>query len=731
MVISYEEASAELTGPGRTFELGEDVINGVDYRVFKNAPRTLVDVFAGSREDESTFLVYEDERWSFNETHRHIDALAHALVHTFGVQKGDRVGIAMRNLPEWIVSFAAVLSIGAVSVSFNAWWTQSELDYALEDSGSVLLVVDGERVERAHHPAAQRRVPVIAARVTPGQSLPDGVQRYEDVVTLGDPMPAVVVLPEDDATILYTSGTTGFAKGAVSTHRAVTQSLMAFWARAAIDAARQGGDRVTSDGASSRPSFILIVPLFHVTGCVPVMLSCFGLKMKLVMMYRWDPEVALRLIEAERVTAFVGVPTQSWDLLESPAFSEYDTSSLASIGGGGAPAPVKLVERVDDSFSGGRPNIGYGMTETNAFGPGNTGDDYVTHPSSTGRAKLTIVDIEIRDGQRGPVPTGTRGEIWMKGPNLFRCYWNKPEATAEVLVDGWLATGDLGRIDDEGFLYIEDRAKDMVLRGGENVYSAEVESAIYEHPDVYEAAVFGVPDERLGEEVATVITRPTGIDPRRRRAQALSHREAFALQDPEPDRLQRGAIAAESLGQDPQARTARHVLRFRGVGRCNSCSDPVRLPSGCSDDKPCPMRSVGDRKAAVAPGRGASLTSRPLSGISGTEATPQRQPPTLSKRDRRAPCGHRRTPPVRRHLPPPGLRRRRPHSGRSVRTHRRDCARRRRGRVTALRRSDPPSRSAPALHRAAHPGGPGWPCRPRFSRRPCADRGLPPGTRRR
>jgi long-chain acyl-CoA synthetase len=291
----------------------------------------------------------------------------------------------------------------------------------------------------------------------------------------------------------------------VSTHRAVTQALMAFWARAAIEAARQGRDRATPGAESARPTFILIVPLFHVTGCVPVMLSCFGLKMKLVMMYRWDPEVALRLIEAERVTSFVGVPTQSWDLLESPAFPKYDTSSLATIGGGGAPAPVKLVERVEDSFAGGRPNIGYGMTETNGFGPGNSGDDYVAHPSSTGRAKMTIVDIEIRNSQRRPLPAGTRGEIWMKGPNLIRGYWNKPEATAEVLVDGWLATGDLGRIDDEGFLYIEDRAKDMVIRAGENVYCAEVESAIYEHPAVYEAAVFGVPEERLGEEVACVI----------------------------------------------------------------------------------------------------------------------------------------------------------------------------------------------------------------------------------
>ena len=199
-------------------------------------------------------------------------------------------------------------------------------------------------------------------------------------------------------------------------------------------------------------------------------------------------------------------------MLESPAFSKYDTSSLASVGGGGAPAPAKLVDRVEKGFTRGRPNIGYGMTETNGFGPGNTGDDYVSHPNSTGRARISIMDIEIRDEDGNPVPTGTRGQIWMRGPNIIRCYWNKPEATAETIVDGWLASGDLGRIDEEGFLYIEDRAKDMVLRAGENVYCAEVESAIYEHGDVYEAAVFGVPHERLGEEVACVILRQPGTD---------------------------------------------------------------------------------------------------------------------------------------------------------------------------------------------------------------------------
>ena len=503
MSLSYDEACAQVTAPDQLFELVDRSVDGIDYRLFKNAPPTLGQVFAGARGDESTFMVYEDERWTFDETMRHVDALAGALVNTFGIAKGDRVGIAMRNLPEWVVSFAAVLSIGAVSVSLNAWWTEAEVDYAIGDSGLSLLIADPERIDRAHRSAHSRNIPMVVVRSDRIEPEPTGVRRYDEVVSLGDPMPDVEVGPDDDATILYTSGTTGFPKGAVSTHRAVTQALMAFWANATIMTARKVDNPFGGSGRA--PCFILIVPLFHVTGCVPVMLTCFGMKMKLVMMHRWDPETALRLIEAEKVTAFVGVPTQSWDLLESPAFSEYDTSSLATIGGGGAPAPVKLVDRVEKGFKRGRPNIGYGMTETNAFGPGNSGDEYVAHPLSTGRARTTIMDVEIRDEDGTPVPVGDRGEIWMKGPNLIRGYWNRPEESAETIVDGWLASGDLGRIDGEGFLYVEDRAKDMVLRAGENVYCAEVESAVYDHPGVYEAAVFGVPDERLGEEVACVV----------------------------------------------------------------------------------------------------------------------------------------------------------------------------------------------------------------------------------
>jgi long-chain acyl-CoA synthetase len=501
-VLTYEEAAAAVTAPGERYEVETIEIGGVPVKAFKNAPPSLREIFATARQrGDDTFLVSEDERWSFTEVMRHVDAMASLLVDQYGVRRGERVAIGMRNYPEWVIAFAAVTSVGAVSVSLNAWWTADELDYALEDCGATVLVADIERIERSR-PVCQRLACRMLAVRAPGE-LPDDVDRWEDVRPLGAPMPDVAVGPDDDATILYTSGTTGHPKGAVSTHRAVVQALMGFGCKTAVDRLRR--PPTAEDAAAALPpTFILIVPLFHVTGCVPVMLSCFSAGLKLVMMYRWDADRALELIERERVTNFVGVPTQSWDLLESPRFAETDTSSLVSVGGGGAPAPPELVKRVASSFKAGKPNIGYGMTETNAYGPGNSGQDYVEHPTSTGRA-TPILEIAVRDEAGHDLPVGERGEIWFKGPHLIRGYWNKPEATAETIVDGWLRSGDIGRVDDEGFVYVEDRAKDMVLRGGENVYSAEVEAAIYEHPAVYEAAVFGVPHERLGEEVATVV----------------------------------------------------------------------------------------------------------------------------------------------------------------------------------------------------------------------------------
>ena len=508
MSMTFLEANAAVTGPGQIFELIDAEVRGVKMKVFKNAPAHLGQVFAGSRgHGDKTFLAYENEIFTFAQAADHIDALASLLVNTYGVKKGDRVAVAMRNFPEWVMSFAAIISVGAINVSMNSWWTEDEMDFALEDSGATVLICDQQRFDIGAASCVKKNVKVLVVRAE--KPLPAGVDKWEEVLPLGDKHPGADISPDDDATILYTSGTTGRPKGAVSTHRAIISSIMAFSARNNVFL-MSGTKLKEVDGPEVPTSFILIVPLFHVTGCVPVMLSCFVAGLKLAIMYKWDPEKALEMIEREQITNFVGVPTQSWDLVNSPAFEKYDTSSLRAVGGGGAPSPTSLVGKVNDKVKNGNPQLGYGMTETNAFGPAINGSDYLSHPTSTGRATWPML-VEVRDENLKPVPTGQSGEIWFFGPMLIRGYWNRPDATAETIVDGWLRSGDLGRLDADGYVYVEDRVKDMILRAGENVYGAEVESAIYEHPAVHEAAVFGVPHERLGEEVGVAILPNDGM----------------------------------------------------------------------------------------------------------------------------------------------------------------------------------------------------------------------------
>ena len=516
MAMTWTEANLAVTAPGQIFELVDAEVFGVKMQVFKNAPVHLGQIFAGARgHGDKTFLVYEGETFTFTKTMDQIDALSNLLVNSYGVKKGDRVAVAMRNYPEWVMSFAAIISVGAISVSMNSWWVEDEMDFALQDCGAKVLICDQQRFDIAASGCIKLGIKVLVARAE--KPLPNGVDTWQDALAphlaAGLKCPVVEIASDDDATILYTSGTTGRPKGAVSTHRAIISALMAFSARNSV--LNMSGTKLKEvTGPEVPTSFILIVPLFHVTGCVPVMMSCFIAGLKLAIMYKWDAEKALEMIEREQITNFVGVPTQSWDLVNSPAFDKYDTSSLRAVGGGGAPSPTSLVGKVNDKVKNGSPQLGYGMTETNAYGPGITGSDYLSHPTSTGRAVLPML-VEVRDENLKPVPTGEAGEIWFFGSMLIRGYWNRAEATAETIVDGWLRSGDIGRLDADGFVYVEDRVKDMIIRAGENIYGAEVESAIYDHPAVHEAAVFGVPHERLGEEVGVAILPKAGavLDP--------------------------------------------------------------------------------------------------------------------------------------------------------------------------------------------------------------------------
>jgi len=511
MGMTFEDAVAVLVGPGSPFEIAEAEVLGKQSRIFTKIPPTLRDLFDLIRERpaDDVCIVFEDERWTNADVVKSIDEIAFVLVEHYGVARGDRVAINMRNFPEWITAFGAATSIGAIAVSVNAWWTGPEIEFGLVDAGAKVLITDRERVDRIGDRLAALNIHGVVVRAE--GNLPAGCDHLADVVTPGASMPIVEIHPDDDATILFTSGTTGVPKGAVSTNRGVISGLFAFACRTTVEALRWAPD-TPPDPATAPPSnpacFILTVPLFHVTGCVPVMLGAITTGARLVMMHKWDPLRALQLIEREKVTNFVGVPTMSQDLISHPDFAKYDTSSLKNVGGGGAPMAPELVRKIEGSFAGkASPQLGYGLTETNGYGPGNTGPDYMAKPSSTGRV-VPIMGVKIVDPNGSEQPNGEVGEVCLSGPMLIRGYWNRPEATAESIRDGWLHTGDLGYIDDEGFVYVVDRIKDMVLRGGENIYCSEVEAAIFEHKDIHEVAVFGLPHERLGEEVVAAL-QPT------------------------------------------------------------------------------------------------------------------------------------------------------------------------------------------------------------------------------
>ena len=532
--MSIAEANAALTAPGQIFEMEEVDIRGVPTRTWKNAPPNLRAVMDMSlAHGDAVFLVYEDERTTFAEHYRIACTLAHRLRDEFGIEQGDRVAIIMRNLPEWIMAFWAATLAGAIVVPLNAWWSGEELHYGLEDSGSKVAFVDTERAgrirpflgglealravivadeHRSEHtgplsvtepaggspPVAEWPVPLAVGDVDPAASPPD-----------------LTIDPEEDATIFYTSGTTGRPKGAVGTHRNMVTNLMSLFFVNTRGSMRFGSSLVEV-GERTQPAMLLSVPLFHATGCHSVMVSNLAAGGKIVMMHHFDPERALQLIEREKIVSFGGVPAMVMQVLDSPNFAKYDTSSVRGVSYGGAPAPPDLVRRIREAWPIGQPSNGYGLTETSSVTSMNSGGDYVAKPESVG-PPVPVCDVAVvpeefsAEEPDDTIPRGpdVRGELWIKGPNVVRGYWNRPEETAKTFTRGWLHTGDVARLDEDNFIYIVDRAKDMIIRGGENVYSVQVEAALFEHPAVADCAVIGVPDPTMGEEVgAVVVLRP-------------------------------------------------------------------------------------------------------------------------------------------------------------------------------------------------------------------------------
>lgn len=506
-MTTADTAVEQLTGPGGPFEIVTEEVLGVPTQVYRQRMRSMRELMEQNalRGDEE-WLVQDDRRFTFGEHDRLARVLAASLAE-LGVGRGDRVALVSANVPEWVITWWACAILGAVVVPLNAWWKTEELEFGIVDSGSKVLIAD------------ERRIALVRDRLTEMREL-------EHVFSIGDPgahpvrpfselvdddgdpgMPTNYVEEDDLLAILYTSGTTGQPKGATLTHRQAIANLQNIMVGGVAAAMR--GEPPPELGAKLRSATLLVVPLFHVTGCLATMVLAYATGGKLVLMPvgRFDPDVAMQIIEREKITSFGGVPTVMWRILESPNLGKYDLSSVQRASYGGAPAAPELVERIEQVFPNLRKTLStaYGLTETASVATLVSGEDYFAHPGSVGKPVPTVEVRVVTDDGIDAAP-GERGEVWIKGPTVMaRGYWRRPDANEAAFSDGWFHTGDIGYLDEEGYLYLVDRAKDMIIRGGENVYSVEVEHVLFDHPDVVDAAVVGVPHRTLGEEVKAVV----------------------------------------------------------------------------------------------------------------------------------------------------------------------------------------------------------------------------------
>jgi long-chain acyl-CoA synthetase len=502
----------QLTGPGGPFEIVVEDVLGVPLQVYRQRLGSMRDLVTMSDgRGDVDWIVQGDRRLTYGEHNTLVRKVAVALLD-LGVQPGDRVAVLSANNIEWVVMFWACAVIGAAFVPLNAWWKSEELEFALNDSGARVLFCDPKRWAIVRE--VVEALPELEHIYVLDLDAPDGRARPGvELLAADDPgaLPDVAVTEDDLLAILYTSGTTGKPKGATITHRQALANLQNMVCLGAIAIAHGAAPPRTD----IQTAYLLVVPLFHVTGALATMVPGYAGGGKLVLMPpgKFDADTAMTVIERERVTSIGGVPTVMWRIVEAESFAKYDLSSVNRIGYGGAPAAPELVERIKVAFPQVRDTLStaYGLTETASVATSNAGAGYFSHPGSVGRAAPTV-EIQVVDDEGRPVPTGENGEIVLRGPTIMsRGYFNRPDATeAASLPGGWFRSGDIGYLDEDGYLYLVDRAKDMIIRGGENVYCVEIENVLAEHADVLDVAVVGVPHRELGEEVKAVVQIRSG-----------------------------------------------------------------------------------------------------------------------------------------------------------------------------------------------------------------------------
>lgn len=558
--------AAAHMGPGAALETETVTIDGQELSVFAHVPTNLGELYKlGLEFGDQTFLVYQQERFSFGESLDLALRMARILKEKYEIQLGDRVAICARNSPEWCMAYMAITLVGAIAVPMNSWWKSPELKYGLSDSDSKLIFLDPARLDLVKPFLDSLDVQVVMFKPEVESAFPEFYELARSTEPLSqDELNEIEVFPEDKASIMYTSGSTGMPKGVLSTHRNIINALYTWkFVKEITEILRP---ELLEENPEFPPALLANVPLFHVTGSHAQFLASFIYSRKFVMMYKWDAEAALKLIEAERISVFHGVPTMAWEIMQSPNFDTTDLSSLRGVQSGGASRPPEHLNMIMQKFPDSAiPGLGYGLTETNAIGAIISGKFYASRPNSTGRPTPPVTSVKVVDDEGNTLEDGGVGEICIKGATVMKGYWNNPEATAEVIKDGWFYSGDIGMLDELGFLIILDRAKDIVIRGGENIGCAEVEYAICEHPEVSEVSVYGVPEERLGEMLCCSIMLQAGSELNSEQLTSFLSSRIAGFKIPERAFFQYEQLPRIATGKIAKKELRKKTLEFLGV----------------------------------------------------------------------------------------------------------------------------------------------------------------------